>query len=97
MLIPFKEIPETRKGFPCIAFRWTFQISKSFIGFMHQAQSEDGEWLDSHVMINGVWYHGTWMWGIDHTWYDGPHCTLMIGPLRIQWYNETCKECHGED
>lgn len=93
MIIPFKEIPETRKGYPCTAFRWTFQVQKDFIGFIHQAQS-DGEWDDSHTLVNGLWYHGKWDWGFHHFWYDGPHCGFSLGPLRIQWYNEGCKECN---
>lgn len=93
MIIPFKEIPETRRGYPCTAFRWTFQIQKDFIGFIHQAQLED-EWHDSHTLVNGLWYHGKWDWGFDHFWYDGPHCGFSFGPLRIQWHNEGCKECN---
>jgi hypothetical protein len=94
MIIPFKEIPETRKGFPCTAFRWTFQVQKDFIGFIHQAQS-DGEWDDSHILVNGLWYHGKWDWGFHHFWYDGPHCGFSLGPLRFQWYNESCKQCNA--
>ncbi len=94
MIIPFKETPETRKGFPCTAFRWTFQVQKDFIGFIHQAQS-DGEWDDSHTLVNGLWYHGEWDWGFHHFWYDGPHCGFSFGPLRIQWYNESCKQCNA--
>lgn len=30
MIIPFREELETRAGFPCRAFRWTFQINLSF-------------------------------------------------------------------
>lgn len=95
MLIPFKEIAETRKGFPCTAFRWTFRIAKNFIGFMHQHHI-DGEWYDSHTRVNGIWWHGKWDWGMHHFWYDGPHCEFSIGPLRIQWHNDTCKECNKE-
>jgi hypothetical protein len=92
MIIPFKESPETRKGFPCTAFRWTFQIQKDFIGFIHQAQSS-GKWHDSHTLVNGLWYHGIWDWGFHHFWYDGPHCNFGIGPLRIQWHNDNCEKC----
>jgi hypothetical protein len=94
MIIPFKEEPETRQGFPCTAFRWTFQVQKDFIGFIHQAQS-DGEWHDSHTLVNGLWYHGKWDWGFHHFWYDGPHCQFCLGPFRFQWHNESCKECNS--
>jgi hypothetical protein len=92
MIIPFKEIPETRKGYPCTAFRWTFQVEKEFIGFIHQAQS-DGEWHDSHTRVFGFQKMGTWRWGIDHFWYDGPHCVFSFGPLQFQWWNDKCKKC----
>ena len=95
MLIPFKETPETREGFPCRAFRWSFQIEKDFIGFVHQYNIGD-EWSDSHTLVYGVWYHGKWDWGFDHFYYDGPHCGLKVGPIRFQWHNENCKSCHGD-
>lgn len=96
MLISFNEEPEIRPGFPCTAFRWTFQIKKDFIGFVYQSQSNK-RWHDSHTRVFGIFYHGIWDWGVDHYWYDGPHCLCSVGPFRIQWYNETCKECYGED
>lgn len=96
MIIPFKEEPETRKGWPCTAFRWTFQIEKDFIGFIHQHHLS-GEWYDSHTRVFQLWYHGKWRLGQDHFWYDGPHCQFAFGPFRIQWYNDHCKECYGED
>lgn len=97
MLIPFKQIPETREGFPCLAFRWTFQLTKDFVGFVHQAQNANGEWHDSHTVVYGLSYHGKWMWGADHIYYDGPHCFFAAGPFRIQWHNDGCKKCYHED
>lgn len=92
MLIPFSWKPEMRPGFPCVAFRWTFQINSDFVGFVHQHYI-GGVWRNSHSMINGLWYHGVSDWGVSHTWHDGPHCQLSIGPLRLQWWNDQCKKC----
>lgn len=93
MLVPFKETPETREGYPCKAFRWSLQIVKDFIGFVHQYNIGD-EWNDSHTLVYGVWYHGKWDWGFLHFYYDGPHCGFAVGPFRLQWHNADCKSCH---
>ena len=92
MLIPFKETPETREGFHCKGYRWSFQIEKDFIGFVHQ-YNWDGEWSDDHSVVYAIWYHGDWAWGFSHFYYDGPHCGLSVGPIRFQWYNGNCKHC----
>ena len=93
MLIPFKEIPETREGFPCTAFRWTFQIEKNFIGFVHQAKIKEN-WHDSHIRVFSISIMKNWLWGEHHFWYDGPHCLFSIGPIQFQWWNDECKKCN---
>jgi hypothetical protein len=95
MLIPFRET-QGRGGTAPKAFRWSFQIGKYFIGFIYQYNIDD-KWCDAHSLTYGFWYHGKWCWGFSHLYYDGPHCTLSIGPFRIQWYNENCKKCYDED
>lgn len=96
MIIPFKEVPETRTGFyyTCSAFRWTFQvdIAGGFIGFVHQHCIKD-KWYNSHTRIFGFQKMVKWSWGIDHFWYDGPHCVFSFGPLQFQWWNDKCKKC----
>jgi len=95
MLIPLKETLETREGFHCKGYRWSFQIEKNFIGFVHQYKPDD-KWLDDDSLVYGVWYHGEWRLASIHFYYDGPHCGLAIGPFRLQWYNSNCKSCHGD-
>ena len=51
--IPWTWEPETRPGFPCVAFRWTFQIDADFVGFVHQHHI-DGRWRDSHTNVTGA-------------------------------------------
>jgi hypothetical protein len=94
VLIPFREDPETRPGYPCRAFRWTFQANRDFVGFIHQYESE-GEWHDSHTTVNGVWWVGRpWrLPGFVHAWYDGPHCCWHVGPISVQWNNPGCRWC----
>jgi hypothetical protein len=36
------------------------------------------------------------LWGEKHFWYDGPHCLFSIGPIRFQWYKDSCKKCNGD-
>lgn len=39
-------------------------------------------------------------WGIDHGYYDGPHCALHLGWLTIYWegglITRRCAKCEGE-
>ena len=95
MIIPFKEEPETRLGFPCTAFRWSFQLDSDFIGIVHQHQI-NGDWNDSHTRVWAVYLMKDFLWGEEHFWYDGPHCLFSVGPIRFQWYNPSCKSCNGE-
>jgi len=48
MLIPFSWKPEVRPGYPCVAFRWTFQINSDFVGFVHQ-HYVGGVWLLNYL------------------------------------------------
>lgn len=93
--VPFTTEPERRAGFPCTAFRWSFQLDRGFIGFVHQHHI-DGKWRDSHVSIWGVAWNGEWAWGEVHFYYDGPHCMFRAGPLTVQWVNLDCPKCWGE-
>lgn len=96
--VPFTTEPETRSGFPCSAFRWTFQVEPDFIGVVHQHCS-DGRWLDSHTAIYCAWWRGSnWtLFGFRHLYFDGPHCTLQAGPVVFQWHNPTCRKCMGDE
>jgi hypothetical protein len=97
VIVPFREEPETRLGYPCRAFRWTFQVTRDFVGFLHQHEL-GGAWYDSHTRVNGVWFYSDRPWQVrfSHLWYDGPHCALRLGPLTIQWNNPGCRRCLGE-
>lgn len=101
--IPFTHEPETRPNYPCRAFRWTFRIERWFIGFIHQHQWDGpgkyaGEWADSHTRVYGFSFN--WpgrQFGSSHWYYDGPHCSFFVGPFQVQWHNDNCKKCHGEE
>jgi hypothetical protein len=93
--VPFTTEPETRPGFHCTAYRWTFQLGLHTLALVHQHQIE-GEWHDSHTRVWGLFWHGAWMWGPKHFWYDGPHCIFALGPVRVQWFQRRCTRCRGE-
>ena len=93
--VPFTTVPETRPGFPCRAFRWSFQFGLDGIGLIHQHHLS-GVWNDSHTRVWGLFWHGAWMCGPLHIWYDGPHCIWALGPFRVQTFNESCRRCAGE-
>lgn len=101
ILFKFKEHPETRPKFPCTAFRWTIQTNwfkgGGFqIGFVHQSQS-NGEWCDSHTSVYALSLHRPASFGIEHYYYDGPHCSLSLGWLHVLWgggiRSGWCKKC----
>lgn len=37
-----------------------------------------------------------WHFGKMHSYYDGPHCALDLGPVGFYWEPITCKECEVE-
>jgi len=96
MLISFGEIKEDREGWPCRAFRWTFQAGRDRLGFIHQHHL-GGEWRDSHTLVYSIFLMEEWSWGMDHFWWDGPHCILGLGRIRIQWFRDGCRKCNGEE
>ncbi len=98
IVIPFPEELETRPGFPCRAFRWTFQIHEygRVFGFYHQYHL-GGEWNSSHTTLYSIAFHLKWNWSEDHFWYDGPHCMRSFGFFTICWYRNCCKKCLGYD
>lgn len=100
ILWKFKERPETRIGMPNVAFRWTFQIEKYFIGFIHEHQSKDMVWKQSHTAVFGITVTKLFRFGTDHVYYDGPHCQLCLGYIYILWggnpFTNWCDKCSGE-
>lgn len=94
--IPFTHEPETRPGFPCRAFRWTFRVERWFIGFVAQHQwADSGGWEDSHTRVVGLHFHWRyWQLGPEHAYYDGPHCSFFVGPFSAQWFSHNCDRCH---
>ena len=94
MIVPIPRTlePETRgPGFPCTAFRWSFQAERWSLAIVHQHQS-GGAWYDSHTAVWSVSL-APWRWSVDHFWYDGPHCGAHLGFVAIQWHNPGCRKC----
>lgn len=98
IVIPFPEKAETRKGYPCRAFRWTFQILDygQVIGFFHQYHL-NGKWEESHTLLYSIKFHLSWSLEEIHVWWDGPHCMKSFGFFSISWYDGSCKKCRGLD
>jgi hypothetical protein len=99
ILTRFRETPEIRKNCPCSAFRWTFQIEYNFIGFIHQYNLNG--WKNSHTSVYGISIRKNFRFGIDHDYYDGPHCSLSIGLISFIWcgkpFTGWCKKCWPDD
>lgn len=97
ILWKFKEEPETRgDNYPCSAFRWTFQIRKWGLGFIHQHKfKKTGEWKSSHTRLYMVNISKYLRLGSEHWWYDGPHCFFSIGFIHFNWggWRGSCDKC----
>ena len=97
-----KEVPETREGFPSKAFRWVLdgKVSRkekeAHFGFFYEWQHETGKWITTNV-IYAVSLNSFWMWGSNHTYYDGPNCSFSIGPIHFTWsghpMTSECRKC----
>jgi len=104
ILLAFAERREVRGSeYPCAAFRWTLQAGLDRIGaccgFVHQHQLRSaGDWHSSHTLrYEACLRWRTWRWGFAHWYYDGPHCSLSLGPFLLCWGGSfltgECKRC----
>ena len=82
-----KEDPEDRgDAYPNSAFRWTFQAGEWHLGFVHQARDRHtGEWNNGHARNYEIWITKHFRLGIQHVYYDGPHCSFSIGWIHFNW------------
>jgi hypothetical protein len=90
-LLTWGEEPETRGDkYPCSAFRWALlteaDSARLTLAIAHQHRwKSTGEWHTAHWRFYGLSLARKFHAGIDHVWYDGPHCSLALGFLYILW------------
>lgn len=96
----FRETPETRRGFPCAAFRDVLKVGGMWaigVAIMKQYHC-DGEWNDGDERA-GVFVLRQWRFGFGHVYYDGPHCSFSLGPFMLGWsggfWSGHCCKCEG--
>ena len=82
---------------PVRSWRWVFGLFWGCLGFVEQVSGIgggapwDGHWfLATRYFIVGF---GHWRFGLNHVYYDGPHCSLGIGFVRFDWSLRWCKRC----
>ena len=87
ILFKFNEEKEDRgESMPCLAFRWTFQVGKWWMGFVHQHQHKsDLKWNDNHSALYEISLVKSFRFHTQHIYYDGPHCMLQLGWLRFDY------------
>jgi hypothetical protein len=98
IIYKFKEIPETRIGFPNSAFRWVFVIEKWSIGFEWQYKDKTNrEWNTCHSQVYEIYFGKPFQFGTQHIYYDGPHCMFSLGLIHFCWggnpFTGWCKKC----
>jgi hypothetical protein len=103
--IPFTtKLPDGGKHFHVLAWRQSFGLDTFkrgfYFGFFGEYLSDrDGKW---HL---GYGYHSItidfdpadWAFGSDHGYYDGPHCSFALGPVRFNWQRDWCKKCMPDE
>ena len=100
IIFKFKEVAETRVGEHfCKAFRWTFQLGLSYVGFIYQHKS-DNVWHDNHACNYLVSVTKHFHLGSSHIYYDGPHCSFSLGFVHFLWSGgiktNWCEKCYDE-
>lgn len=97
ILATFNETNQVPKGVTSvIGYRWTFQISWRTIGFDHQFRTDDGVWHNGggYYIVTILPALRAWLeWGRRHGYYDGPHDSLALGPVRFCWSGGWCDKC----
>jgi hypothetical protein len=80
----------------CQAFRWTFQLGLFYMGFIYQYKRDD-VWHDNHLLNYLVSVTKHFHLGIDHVYYDGPHCSFSLGWVHFLWSGgirtHWCEKC----
>lgn len=91
-----KKVPETREGFPCSAFRKVVAIGWFYIEYTNQHLYKE-KWYYSHTNTLSIELRSKFEIGDFHTYYDGPHCMLSLGFLKINYsgisWNRGCSKC----
>jgi hypothetical protein len=81
--------------------RWALKIGDGFAGVIGQYSRDGSGWSDLHMAQYGLQLRSNWRWGVDHIYYDGPHCSLSLGWLMIVWAGDPrtgwCLKCCEED
>jgi len=109
ILFKFKEEPDLRGPPYQLAHQWRIETDSwklnnrkrySIFLILYYKSRETEEWFGLHSEMWGFTFHKTWEWGIQHNYYDGPHCPLSLGFLTINWSGNPkthwCKKCAGE-
>lgn len=108
-LLTWGEEPETRGNhMPCDAFRWALEANSwkgegASLGIAQQHRFRNmSTWFSLHSRFYGVSLTRAFSFGVDHAYYDGPHCSLSLGFLHILWSGNPltgwCEKCMpGED
>lgn len=84
------------------SWRWVLLAERDSIGLQQQytCEAHGGEWgSGNHYVFFGVSTRPeNWHFGMHHTYCDGPHHALWLGPLWLNWTpSEWCTTCMPDD
>lgn len=74
------------------SWRWTVFVERWVAGAEQQVLFRGGGWRSANRYVR-AWVDGMWRIGMDHGYYDGPHCQLSIGWLHVGWSLWYCERC----
>lgn len=96
-LFSFLKSTEDKIIFPHMgrrSWRWTFETAPYYFGLFEQMSSNGGEFRSSSRYFS-ICFSSISMWGFNHFWYDGPHCSFCIGRIHFGWSLSSCKKCEN--
>jgi hypothetical protein len=102
ILFKFKETHEDKPRYEHCGrrgWRWVFEVDKwkegVSVGFSQQVifhDRPDPEWRSACDYF-AVSLTKHFMFGSDHAYYDGPHCSFSLGFFHFNWSYWWCKKC----
>jgi hypothetical protein len=101
ILLSFGETVNTngpdKMGGASAGWRWVLEVERWSV-FLHQQAlprpvTDESRWSYLTSGYFGVSVSEHWMWGSDHGYYDGPHCSFSVGPVHFLWSYWRCERC----
>lgn len=84
-------------GGAAAGWRWSLEVKRWSIWLQREWVHRGHEKSGWHPMSTNYFSicRTKWMWGQDHCYYDGPHCSFSVGPITFNWSYWWCEKCYS--